>query len=129
MTSRYAVVKDGLVINIVSWDGISDWSPDDGVAVACPEDVSPGWLYDGDTFTNPDEPPEPTNAELYDNELKLLNEKYESDKASLATAYLNAGLFDGASEQQKKADIYQKLQVLNQKYDADTQALDEKYGG
>lgn len=42
MTSRYAVVKDGLVINVVSWDGTSDWSPAHGVAVACPENVSPG---------------------------------------------------------------------------------------
>ncbi|HCU0796819.1 MULTISPECIES: hypothetical protein [Citrobacter] len=76
-----------------------------------------------------DIPPQPSDSELYDAELAEINNQYETDKAALASAYLNAGLFDGVTEEQKKADIYARLTTLNNKYDADIAALDEKYGG
>lgn len=54
MVSRYAVVCDGSVENVVLWDGASEWAPDDGrQLVALPDDhvVNPGDTYDGETFT------------------------------------------------------------------------------
>lgn len=46
MVSRFAVVRDGQVVNVTMWDGKSDWTPDDGCTVhKLPDDspVSPGW--------------------------------------------------------------------------------------
>jgi hypothetical protein len=35
----YAVVKKGLVINLVEWNGSDDWQPQTGVAVRVPDGV------------------------------------------------------------------------------------------
>lgn len=53
---NYAVVENGSVINVVVWDGVSEWAPPDGaIAVDIPDDVPVGigWLYDGSTFSQP----------------------------------------------------------------------------
>lgn len=56
----YAVVKDGVVINTVLWDGSEGadpyWHPVEGEAVLVPDDVpvSTGWFYDGKTFKEPE---------------------------------------------------------------------------
>jgi len=50
MTDRYALVdEDGLVENVVLWDGAAPWSPPTGLtAVAAPGAVAIGWgLEDG----------------------------------------------------------------------------------
>ena len=49
---RLAVIKNGIVENVIVVDpcNIQDWAadyPDAG-------DAGPGWLYDGETFTDPD---------------------------------------------------------------------------
>nr|WP_312975974.1 tail fiber assembly protein [Atlantibacter hermannii] len=69
MSNTYAVVKDGLVINIVAWDGGTDedgnpnWLPEEGYAVETDGTVGIGWTYDGEVFTAP--PVDlPTHAEL-----------------------------------------------------------------
>ena len=53
MNSLYAVVKDGVVVNLVSWGGEGDWHPEIGEAVQVNGMVSKGWLYDGKTFFKP----------------------------------------------------------------------------
>lgn len=63
MANSYAVVKDGIVINIVVWDGETEWQPDDGEAVKIDNVAGIGWLYDGKKFTPPPEP-EKTHEEL-----------------------------------------------------------------
>lgn len=63
MDNSYAVVKDGIVINIVVWDGETEWQPDDGEAVKIDDVAGIGWLYDGKKFTPPPEP-DKTHAEL-----------------------------------------------------------------
>lgn len=127
--SKYAVVLDGLVINTVIWDGLSEWAPDEGEAIASPDDVEIGWVYADGSFINPNTPPAPTQAELYESELLALNIAYDKDKQSLAYEYLTAGLFDGSSEESKKAEIYGRLQERNKKYADDMISLDNKYGG
>lgn len=61
---RYAVVADGVVVNVALWDGTTEWTPA-GELVALPADstVGPGDLYDGKTFT-PTVPPVPEPDEL-----------------------------------------------------------------
>ncbi|MER5005930.1 tail fiber assembly protein [Atlantibacter hermannii] len=63
MSNSYAVVKDGIVINIVVWDGETEWQPDEGYAVKADGSVGIGWLYDGETFTPPPVAP-PSHAQL-----------------------------------------------------------------
>lgn len=63
MSNAYAVIKDGIVINIVVWDGETEWQPDEGYAVKTDGSVGIGWLYDGETFTPPPVAP-PSHAQL-----------------------------------------------------------------
>lgn len=55
MSNRYALVDaDGLVSNIVEWDGAAEWSPPEGLtAVEAPEGVSKGWILTGSDWTAP----------------------------------------------------------------------------
>lgn len=34
----YAIVKNGVVINIVAWDGASEWKIENGQAIKVPDD-------------------------------------------------------------------------------------------
>lgn len=58
---NYAIVDDGMVVNVIVWDGNTNvseggWQPSTGaIAVAIPGNtvVEIGATYDGTTFTNP----------------------------------------------------------------------------
>jgi hypothetical protein len=60
---RYALVRstDGAVVNACVWDGVTEW--DDSLpsiaVVECPEEVGPGWSYDGDEWNPPQPPADP----------------------------------------------------------------------
>ena len=59
---RFALVRstDGAIVNVCVWDGVTPW--DDSLpsitAVECPEEVGPGWSYDGGEWSAPPSPPE-----------------------------------------------------------------------
>ncbi|MGQ7792909.1 hypothetical protein ACUN0C_10915 [Faunimonas sp. B44] len=55
--SRYAVVEDGVVTNVVLWDSETPWAPEAGEAIACPIDVGIGWACDGEGFRPPPDRP------------------------------------------------------------------------
>jgi len=62
---NYAVVLNGKVINLVVWDGVSDWRPaDDAQVILAPADISFGWSYDQITgvFAAPPVPPAPSSS-------------------------------------------------------------------
>lgn len=124
-----AIVKNNTVIDMVLWDGESEWSPADGVAVPADEYVGIGWIFQDGVFTSPDTSQPPDELSLYESEFNSLNMKFEADKVILASAYLNAILFDGVNEQQKRDEIYQKLTELNAAYDQQAADLEIKYGG
>lgn len=49
-------MREGVVENVVEWDGESDWNPPEGsVAIMLKpgETTGPGWAYDGDIYTPP----------------------------------------------------------------------------
>lgn len=54
---RIAVIKNGAVINIAVWDGVSVWSPsgDQTVDVTARPEIGIGWTYDGANFFPPAE--------------------------------------------------------------------------
>lgn len=52
---RYAVVRDGAVINIAVWDGVSEWTPPEGdTAIECPDEVGIGWTRADDEWVAPE---------------------------------------------------------------------------
>lgn len=51
---RYAIVQDGVVVNIILWDGETEWTPPEGTTVhACPDEVGIGWGYVDGVWTAP----------------------------------------------------------------------------
>jgi hypothetical protein len=60
----YAVVRDGVVENIVVWDGEAEWSPPEGCeVVAAPDGCGIGWQVENGVPQRPDEPVQaPSNA-------------------------------------------------------------------
>lgn len=60
--SKWAVVKNGVVVNIVLWDGENDWGPEDGqIAVPIPtpvdneQEAGIGWGYHDSNLYKPSE--------------------------------------------------------------------------
>lgn len=54
--SKYALVKNDLVENIILWDGDDDWpTPEEYLVVKLKDDqdVGIGYKYDGKNFTSP----------------------------------------------------------------------------
>lgn len=55
---RYAVIRDGLVENVIAWDGKTEWTPDPDVSVIdCPDHVGPGWFHNESGWIAPPPPP------------------------------------------------------------------------
>lgn len=63
MNNKYAVVVNGIIDNVVVWDGRNDWKPSEGDVVPLSGDAGIGWGYSGGTFSPPPEP-EKTHDEL-----------------------------------------------------------------
>lgn len=53
MSNTYAVIENGTVVNVVLWDGESEWSPDNGIAIPAADGVGIGWSYAEGVFTAP----------------------------------------------------------------------------
>lgn len=54
--SRYAVIRNSLVVNVIHWDGNSDWqAPDDHAIQVVADDAvcGPGYSFDGTNFVEP----------------------------------------------------------------------------
>ena len=59
--ANYAVVKSGVVENIVVWDGVTEFSVADSELVEATSDARIGGSWDGNVFTFVEPtPPEPT---------------------------------------------------------------------
>ncbi|EMB2428711.1 tail fiber assembly protein [Escherichia coli] len=112
MANSYAVVKDGIVINIVVWDGETEWQPDDGEAVKIDNVAGIGWLYDGKKFTAP----EPTQEEIeQQNESKRVNNV--STKSNLmAEATNTVAILQDAVDLGMATDDETKLLLAWKKY-------------
>ncbi len=59
--NRWAMVQNGIVINIVNWDGdVNKWSPPENTQmVIASEDTGIGWSYQDGEFVRPVEPSPP----------------------------------------------------------------------
>jgi len=66
----YAVVKNGVVENMVAWDGVTEYSPD-GDLVEATSDTRMGGSWDGNVFAFVNPPiPEPTVEQVAEVENK-----------------------------------------------------------
>lgn len=57
--NRYLELNaDGLVVNIIVWDGVSPYNPEGHTLLSCDEhpQASFGWTLDGDNWIAPPEP-------------------------------------------------------------------------
>lgn len=106
MDNIYAVVENGLVINVVVWDGKSEWNPESGEAVPCQPQVGIGWLYASSQFSQPPEPDQ-TPAELASANMAKAAAEYE--RATVAISALNEQIedadYDGTTEDALKAEL------------------------
>lgn len=57
--NRWAMVENGIVINIVNWDGdLSKWMPPAGIQmVLASDEAGIGWTYQDGQFEKPIDPP------------------------------------------------------------------------
>jgi hypothetical protein len=51
MENKYAIIENGKVVNVVTWDSVSAWA-DSGKAVALTESAGIGWDYANGIFTD-----------------------------------------------------------------------------
>ena len=69
--ANYAVVKSGVVENMVVWDGVTEFSVADSELVEATSDARIGGSWDGNVFTFVEPtPPEPTAEQVADAENK-----------------------------------------------------------
>lgn len=62
--NRYFVIKNETIINIVVWDGISEWAPPADTTIELAVDgIGTGWRRIDGIWTEP-EPPAPTQEDL-----------------------------------------------------------------
>lgn len=57
--ARYVITDAlGAVVNVTEWDGVTEWTPGEGLTAVQSDEAQIGWTYDGETFAPP--PPEPS---------------------------------------------------------------------
>ena len=63
--ANYAVVKNGVVENVVVWDGVTEFSVEGSELIEATADARIGGSWDGNVFTFDEPPaPEPTAEQL-----------------------------------------------------------------
>ena len=69
--ARYAVVQDGVVDNMIVWDGVNELSIPNSELIEATDDARIGGSWDGNVFTFSASPsPEPTEEEIAEAENK-----------------------------------------------------------
>ena len=82
--ARYAVVRDGLVSNMIVWDGVKELSIPNSELIEATDDARIGGSWDGNVFTFIAPPsPEPTEEQI------ALAENKSSAKSKLAALGLS----------------------------------------
>lgn len=126
---RWALVQDGVVVNVILWDGIGD-AYKEYTTVKLPDNspVGPGWVLEGPVFQNPDAPPEPTNLEMYRTALAQLNATLQSDIESVKSAYITAEVSNGAAQAPTQEYLKELYGQITADYESAATALKTQYG-
>lgn len=128
MSNNYAVIVNDTVVNMVVWDGKSEWSPSEGFAVPVQDgaQVGMGWKYINGEFIDPNQPGGGGDDEL-NARMNQLADQLKTDVDRMNLAYLSAIVVDGASEAGKIQKIREELSLRKQKYRDDLAALISEY--
>lgn len=126
MNNIYAVVVNGVCVDIVMWDGVSQWEPKEGEAVPANDNVGIGWLWDGNEFTPP-KTQEPMNEEKRKAALSELSTNYQSDITKLNISWLAAAVSDGVNEIVKKDAVISQINDRKTQYATDRAAIIAQY--
>lgn len=107
MITRYALVKDNVVENLIAWDGEGDLFPGyDAIELSDELIASVGWSYDGKTFTAPPEPAKTPEEQAAEN-LAIAQSEY--DRATIVINELNEQIqdedYDGTTEEAVKDEL------------------------
>jgi hypothetical protein len=104
MERRWAIVENGVVVNVAVWDGEAPWGAEGQAAVEDIEGVAfPGMRYEGGAFITPEPPqPEPLVLEDYRRAVQghldaTAQERQYDNAVSLAT-YVTSGHPQWAAE-------------------------------
>lgn len=130
MNKRYAIVVGDVIVNMVVWDGVTDWHPEEGCAVLVPDTVSAmiGWKYINGEFIDTTQTETGGDEEL-NMRMAQLSEQLKIDVDRMNLAYLSAIVVDGESEAVKVQKIREELSLRKQKYRDDLAALISQYEG
>ena len=61
----YAVVQDGVVVNVIEWDGVTPYTPPEGCELHwCEQTPGIGWLWVDGAAVDPNPPPPPEPVPL-----------------------------------------------------------------
>ncbi|MBC2610767.1 MULTISPECIES: hypothetical protein [Citrobacter] len=123
---KYAIITDGIVSNIVIWDGKGGVFTN-YVKITPGTNVDIGWEYSNGVFTNPDEPLPPSNEELRKEALSFLSKQYQDDIMNLNISWLAAAVSDGVNETTKKDAVISQINDRKTKYATDRAAIIAQY--
>lgn len=74
MNASYAVIENGMVVNVIVWDGEAEFTVPDNHQLINISDISDqpgiGWVYSGGVFTAPPTPERPHDELVADAEQK-----------------------------------------------------------
>lgn len=93
----YAVIDNGMVVNLILWDGLAPFESD-GQLIQAPEDCRIGWLFDGETWNAPP----PTAEEIA--EIAEV-EQAEADRLAARASGVAALMALGLTEEQALAIV------------------------
>lgn len=116
MNKLYAVVENGVVINVALWDGVTEWGPGVGDVIETDGTVGPGWLYSDGVFTPPAQP-EPTHEEAVKSaEQTKLSLRMNADSE---IAWRQDAVSGGYATEQEETDLaeWKKYRVLLMRID------------
>jgi hypothetical protein len=105
--SNYAVVKDGVVENMVVWDGVTNFSVPDSELIEATDDARIGGSWDGNVFTFVEPDPAP-DTRTYD---EKRSEAY--DAAGCTISALAIATFESVFADDSSAAV--RLQIQREK--------------
>ena len=106
--ANYAVVKDGVVENMIVWDGVTEFSIPDSELIEATEDTRMGGGWDGNVFTFVEPDPAP--------DIRTYAEKRKAKYPSIDE--LTVALWEGVVEERMAAvtQLEIKRQAVKAKY-------------
>lgn len=120
--STYAVIntKTGIVENIVSWDGESEWLPPDGTIAIPTDEGGIGWSYADGVFTEPPVTP-PTPEEIRQQNIAVRDSLLAQATSAIAPLQDAVDLDDATAEETALLKKWKQYRVAVNRVDLDTQ--------